>query len=155
MSRELGMFTVADSSEKLFVDKLNQIFYGAITVGASDIHFEDAENGIRIRYRCDGQLEEVDVLDHRLKMQIDQKIRLKASIPITERNLPQDGKIFFIYDGRRVDVRINICPTIYGQSIVCRLLDSDDSNRDINNIQMSSSVRETLLNILNSEHLLS
>lgn len=90
---------------------------------ASDIHVEPLSNRLRIRYRIDGVCQEVDVLPKHLQDSIISRIKILASIDISEKRRPQDGRISLEHAGKELDIRVSCLPSIYGESIVMRLLE--------------------------------
>ncbi len=90
---------------------------------ASDIHVEPLSNRLRIRYRIDGVCQEVDVLPKHLQDSIISRIKILANIDISEKRRPQDGRISLEHAGKELDIRVSCLPSIYGESIVMRLLE--------------------------------
>ncbi len=102
---------------------VNQIIDQAIEQGATDIHIEPDETFFRVRYRIDGMLREVMSRPLELHAPTTSRIKIMASMDISERRLPQDGRIQIRDQKRDVDLRISSAPTIFGEKIVCRILD--------------------------------
>jgi general secretion pathway protein E len=102
---------------------VNLLIDEAVAAEASDIHVEPFEDTLRIRYRIDGLLYDQEAPPRRLQPALTSRIKLMAEMNIAERRLPQDGRIRVTARGRRVDIRVSTIPTIYGESIVMRLLD--------------------------------
>ncbi len=102
---------------------VNLLMENAVTSGASDIHIEPFEDNLRVRYRIDGVLFDVETPPKRLKAAITSRIKIMAELNIAERRLPQDGRIRMNLQGRRLDVRVSTIPTIHGESVVMRILD--------------------------------
>ena len=111
-----------------FVDQLLQ---NAIQHHASDIHIEPNATHCRIRFRQDGLLYEAANIPLYLAIRITTRLKIIANLNIAERRLPQDGRIQ-LRQSSRIDIRINTCPTIFGEKIVLRILDSNTVNFDIN-----------------------
>ena len=101
----------------------NLLIEGAVNAGASDIHIEPFEDSLRVRYRIDGILYDQESPPRRLQAALSSRVKLMAEMNIAERRLPQDGRIRVTLQDRRVDVRVSTVPTVYGESIVMRLLD--------------------------------
>ena len=100
-----------------------EIFDDAVARGASDIHFEAQENELRIRFRLNGTLQ-IQPADHSLSVvSILARVKVMATMNVSERRLPQDGRITANIAGRKVDFRVSTMPTSFGESIVCRVLD--------------------------------
>jgi general secretion pathway protein E len=102
---------------------VNLLIEEAVSSEASDIHIEPSEDNLRVRYRIDGILHDLEAPPRRLQAAVTSRIKLMAELNIAERRLPQDGRIRMSLNGRRVDIRVSSIPTIHGESIVMRLLD--------------------------------
>src|SRR5438552_6969248 len=102
---------------------VNLLIEEAVTAEASDIHIEPSEDSLRVRYRIDGILYDLEAPPRRLQAAVTSRIKLMAELNIAERRLPQDGRIRMTLNTRRVDIRVSSIPTIHGDSIVTRLLD--------------------------------
>jgi type IV pilus assembly protein PilB len=106
----------------------------ALSLGSSDIHFEVQEKGSRIRYRVDGNLVDRYTIPSKDYPAIVNAVKIKSNLDIAEKRLPQDGRIFFNRDGRKLDIRVSIIPTIHGEKVVFRLLNKDTSHIDLDKI---------------------
>jgi general secretion pathway protein E len=102
---------------------VNLLIENAVNAAASDIHIEPFEDNLRVRYRIDGVLFDAETPPNRLRAAITSRIKIMAELNIAERRLPQDGRIRMTLGGRRLDLRVSTVPTIYGESVVMRLLD--------------------------------
>jgi general secretion pathway protein E len=111
------------ASEAPVIRLVNTIVGRVIDVRASDIHLEPFENGLHVRYRVDGVLQEADLLPVKQGAAVVSRIKLLAHIDIAERRLPQDGRIRTRVKGRELDLRISTVPTVHGESVVMRVLD--------------------------------
>lgn len=109
--------------DKPLVKLVDSIVGDAIRMGASDIHFEMYEKRIRVRYRIDGELQEMAPLPFKYRAAIVSRIKIMADLDISERRLPQDGRIKVKITGRTVDLRVSSLPTIFGEKVVMRILD--------------------------------
>jgi type IV pilus assembly protein PilB len=109
--------------DKPLVKLVDSIIGDAIRMGASDIHFEMYEKRIRVRYRIDGELREMAPLPYKYRAAIVSRIKIMADLDISERRLPQDGRIKIKITGRTVDLRVSCLPTIFGEKVVMRILD--------------------------------
>ncbi len=110
--------------EPIVIKLVNLIIMKAIKEGASDIHIEPEEMDLKIRIRVDGILREIDSPPKHLQSAIISRIKIMANLDIAERRLPQDGRFSIKMEGKEVDVRTSCLPTIYGENVVLRLLDS-------------------------------
>jgi type IV pilus assembly protein PilB len=108
-------------------DLVNAMLQEGMALQASDIHLESGEKAVRIRFRVDGMLQDGKDLPKEIDIALVARIKLLAKLDITETRLPQDGHIRFAYAGHNVDVRVSTLPTVHGEKIVMRLLDSSKS----------------------------
>jgi type IV pilus assembly protein PilB len=114
----------ADVDDAPVVRFVNKVMLDAIKRGASDIHFEPYEKHFRIRLRQDGVLTELARPPVALSMKIAARLKVMARLDIAERRIPQDGRIKMrLSKNRAIDFRVNTCPTLFGEKVVCRLLD--------------------------------
>ena len=111
------------ASEAPVIRLVNAMIASAVEKRASDIHIEPFEKEFRIRYRVDGVLSQQDSPPREMKAAIISRVKLMAKLNIAERRLPQDGRIKIKTVGREVDLRVSTLPTLYGESVVMRLLD--------------------------------
>ncbi len=109
--------------EELVIQMVNLIINQAIQDRASDIHIEPFERDLRVRYRVDGVLHEVNPPPKRLHAAIISRIKILSDMNIAERRLPQDGRMRIRAAGRQIDLRVSTVPTLYGESAVLRILD--------------------------------
>lgn len=104
---------------------VHKLITEAVKRRASDIHLEPLEKRFRIRYRIDGVLIEVENPPKRLQPSIISRLKLMANISIAEKRVPQDGRIQIVYNKKEIDLRVSSLPTVYGESIVMRILDKE------------------------------
>ncbi|MEZ5358746.1 MAG: type IV-A pilus assembly ATPase PilB [Candidatus Zixiibacteriota bacterium] len=109
--------------DKPLVRLVDSIIKEAVRTGASDIHIEMYEKRIRVRYRVDGNLKEMNPLPFKYRAAIISRIKIMSDLDISERRLPQDGRIKIKLDNRTVDLRVSVLPTIFGEKVVMRILD--------------------------------
>ncbi len=103
---------------------VNYIIYNAVKEGASDIHIEPADRCMRVRYRIDGRLyKSLEVPLHLLNA-VTSRIKIMAALDISERRLPQDGRMHVLLEGRKIDLRVSTFPTTRGEKTVIRVLDT-------------------------------
>ena len=117
---------------------INMVFLLAIRDHASDIHFEPFEDEYKMRYRCDGVLYEMVPPPRHLAMAIASRIKVMSNLDIAERRLPQDGRIELNVGGNQVDLRVSILPTMFGESVVIRVLDRTVVSLDLNKVGMEA-----------------
>ena len=118
---------------------LNMVLLLAIKDKASDIHFEPFEDEFKIRVKADGMLYEMVPPPRHLANAIVSRIKIMAELDIAERRLPQDGRIELNVGGRRVDLRVSVLPTLFGESVVMRVLDKTVVQLDLTKIGMDAS----------------
>lgn len=109
--------------DKPLVKLVDGIITDAIRKNASDIHIETYEKRIRVRYRIDGLLQEMAPLPFKYRAAIVSRIKIMADLDISERRLPQDGRIKVKIGDRAIDIRLSVLPTIFGEKVVMRILD--------------------------------
>ena len=109
--------------DKPLVKLVDGIIADAIRKGASDIHFESYEKRVRVRYRIDGALQEMAPIPFKYRAAMISRIKIMADLDISERRLPQDGRIKVKLGERTIDLRVSVLPTIFGEKIVMRILD--------------------------------
>ncbi len=115
------------AQEKGIIQLVNLLMGNAVNDRASDIHVEPGEYNVRVRYRIDGLLYEKETLPVRMYSAVISRIKLLSQMNIAERRLPQDGRIKVTFSGKTIDIRVSTIPTIFGESVVMRLLDKETS----------------------------
>jgi general secretion pathway protein E len=113
--------------EAPIVKLVNVLLTRAVEDRASDIHIEAFENKVKVRYRIDGVLLEAESLPKRLQQAVVSRVKIMSKLNIAERRLPQDGRIRLRVAGKEVDLRVSTLPTLYGESVVMRILDRESS----------------------------
>ncbi|MGD0653986.1 MAG: ATPase, T2SS/T4P/T4SS family [Thermoguttaceae bacterium] len=103
---------------------VNYIIFNAVKEGASDIHIEPAEHCMRVRYRIDGKLHKSLEVPLHLLNSVTSRIKIMASMDISERRLPQDGRVHVLLDGRKIDLRVSTFPATRGEKTAIRVLDT-------------------------------
>ncbi|MEM6330425.1 MAG: ATPase, T2SS/T4P/T4SS family [Planctomycetota bacterium] len=116
---------------------LNMVLLMAIKDHASDLHFEPFEDEFRIRIKADGVLYEMVPPPRHLAFAITTRIKVMANLDIAERRLPQDGRIELTVGGHPVDLRVSVLPTMFGESVVMRVLDRSVVSLDLGNVGMN------------------
>ena len=117
-----------DEESAPIIRYVHMIITEAIKRRGSDIHMEPLEKRFRVRYRIDGRLQEVENPPKRLQPAIISRIKLMANVSIAEKRVPQDGRIQMKASGKEIDLRVSVLPTVYGESIVMRILDKEGLN---------------------------
>jgi type IV pilus assembly protein PilB len=123
--------------DKPLVKLVDSIIADAIRRGCSDIHIETYEKRIRVRYRLDGDLHEMSPLPFKYRAAIVSRVKIMADLDISERRLPQDGRIKVKFGDRAVDLRVSVLPTIFGEKVVMRILDPRSVNVDLTKLGFS------------------
>ncbi|MCA9268683.1 MAG: Flp pilus assembly complex ATPase component TadA, partial [Planctomycetales bacterium] len=119
---------------------VNYVVYNAVKEGASDIHIEAAERCVRVRYRIDGKLyKSLEVPQHLLGA-INSRIKIMAGLDISERRLPQDGRVPVMLDGRKIDLRVSTFPGNRGEKTVIRVLDTRKVSLNLNDLGFAEDI---------------
>ncbi len=122
------------ASEAPVIRLVNMIIARALESRASDIHIEPFEKELRVRYRIDGILHNVEAPPRQLQAALTSRVKLMAKLDIAERRLPQDGRIKLRMLGREIDLRVSTLPTLYGESVVLRILDRSSIVLDLESL---------------------
>ena len=141
-----GLETVAN--ETPIVRFVNLVLFQAIQDRASDIHFEPFEDEFKIRYRVDGALYEMSPPPKHLALPVISRLKVMANLNISERRLPQDGRISMNLGGKQIDLRISTLPTQFGESVVLRVLDRSAVNLDLEALGLPKSVQDYVLDAI-------
>ncbi len=104
---------------------VNQIVAQAVEQGASDIHLEPLGSELRVRFRIDGVLVETAQVQRRMVLGVISRVKIMSDLDISERRIPQDGRVGLTIDGHHVDLRVVTLPSVHGESVVMRILDKD------------------------------
>jgi type IV pilus assembly protein PilB len=128
---------------------VNYVIFNAVKEGASDIHIEPAERCMRVRYRVDGRLQKALEVPQHLLNAVTSRIKIMASMDISERRLPQDGRVNVMLEGRRIDLRVSTFPTTHGEKTVIRVLDTRSISLNLEDLGFAEDILGTFLqNIL-------
>lgn len=132
---------------------LHKMLTDAASMGASDLHFEPFEHFCRIRFRIDGALREIAQPPLSLKDKLSTRIKILARLDIAEKRVPQDGKLrLTLGGGRTVDFRVSTLPTLFGEKIVMRLLDSGQAGMRIDQLGYEPRQQQALLRAIRQPH---
>lgn len=129
---------VHQANEAPVVKLVNLLLVEALEARASDVHLEAYVNGLRVRYRVDGVLQEAPSPPANLSAAVISRLKIMAELDIAERRLPQDGRIRLKLHDRPVDVRVSTVPTLHGESVVLRLLDKERGRISLDELGMSA-----------------
>jgi general secretion pathway protein E len=130
------------ASEAPVIRLVNQLIARAVETHASDVHLEPFPDRLRIRYRYDGVLHEVDPPPARLQAAVISRIKIMARLDIAERRLPQDGRIKLTVRGHEIDFRVSSIPSLHGEKVVLRILDRTAVEFDYAKLGLPSDIRE-------------
>ncbi|TWU56824.1 Type II secretion system protein E [Rubripirellula tenax] len=128
------------------------ILSGAVTAGASDVHLEPYKPEMRVRYRVDGELQQVMTIPNHIEDSVISRIKVMADMDTTENRRPQDGHLNVYENGKRVGFRVSGIPTVDGQKLVLRLLDEGGKTFQLESIGMMPRDHEMLRQILDKPH---
>ena len=138
-----------DFTKMPVVNVVNMIIINAVNLGASDIHFDPTDEGINVRFRIDGQLNNYYFLPKEIKQNVTTRIKIMAGMNITETRLPQDGAIKDKLNGKDLDLRVSSLPTKKGEKIVIRIMDYSMSLKGIEYLYFSETNYNKILKMLN------
>ena len=138
-----------DFTKMPVVNAINTILLNGVALGASDIHFDPTDDGIVVRYRIDGVLNNFYFLPMKIKQNITTRIKIMAGMNITETRLPQDGAIKDKMNGKDLDMRVSSLPTKRGEKIVIRIMDYSMSLKGIEYLCFSETNYNKVLKMLN------
>ncbi len=140
------------AEQPTLINLVNLILLEAIRARASDVHIEPFETELKIKYRIDGILHEQSPPPKHLQPAIISRIKIMAGMNIAERFVPQDGHITLRFEGRKVDLRVSTVPTLYGESVVLRILDKSTLPLDLTELGMRDTDVATMDRLLESPH---
>ncbi len=124
----------------------------AISRRASDVHVEAFEQSVQIRYRIDGRCYQVAQPPKTLAMALASRIKVLANLDVAESRLPQDGRILMTAGERQIDLRVSTLPTLYGESIVLRVLDKAALNKTLGDLGMEMAMQQTIEQLIQQPH---
>jgi type IV pilus assembly protein PilB len=134
------------------VKLVNQIVAQAVELGASDVHLAPDGHEVRVRVRVDGILQDITTVPRRMAAGVVSRVKIMAELDISERRLPQDGRVGLTVDGRHVDLRVVTLPSVHGESIVMRILDKDSVVMKLEKLGMAEEERERFEKAFNETH---
>ena len=140
------------ASEAPVVRLVNFLINRAVEVRASDIHIEPFRDSLKVRYRVDGVLQEVESPPARSTAAVISRVKIMAKLNIAERRRPQDGRIQLRVHGREIDLRVSTVPTLYGESVVLRILDKGQSSLDLVGLGFDQDLHKKFLSMISLPH---
>ena len=149
-SASIDLTTLADAmSDNKVVELLNHLLMTAIADKASDIHLEPFESEFKVRYRIDGVLYEMLPVPKALAMPLVSRVKVLAKLNISERRLPQDGRVEMTLPSGPVDLRVAVLPTMFGESVVLRVLDRSNVQLSLDRIGLRDDDLEVVRTMIN------
>jgi type IV pilus assembly protein PilB len=121
---------------------VNQIIAQAVEQGASDIHLEPNGSELRVRFRIDGVLVETAQVQRRMVLGVISRVKIMSDLDISERRVPQDGRVGLTIDGHHIDLRVVTLPSVHGESVVMRILDKDSVVMSLEKLGMAPAEKE-------------
>ena len=140
------------ASEAPVIRLVNLLIQRAVEARASDIHIEPFENRLKVRYRIDGVLHEVEAPPASSTAAVISRIKIMARMNIAERRLPQDGRIMLRVQGKELDLRVSCIPTSFGESVVMRILDRGSVVLDFDSLGFDDNTLPAFLRVLEQPH---
>ncbi|MGE3107595.1 MAG: GspE/PulE family protein [Phycisphaerales bacterium] len=140
------------AEQPTLINLVNLIILEAVKGRASDIHIEPFERKLAVKYRVDGVLREQTSPPKHLQPAITSRVKIMAGMNIAERYVPQDGHITLRFEGRKVDIRVSTVPTIYGESVVMRILDKEAITLDLKTLGMRDEDRREMDRLIDLPH---
>ena len=140
------------ASEAPVIRLVNLILQRAVEARASDIHIEPFENRLKVRYRIDGVLQEVESPPASSTAAVISRVKIMARLNIAERRLPQDGRIMHRVQGKELDLRVSTIPTSHGESVVMRILDRESIVLDFDSLGFDESLKQRFVKNLEMPH---
>ena len=131
---------------------VNLLILEALRARASDIHLEADSDGLQVRYRIDGVLQEISHPPRQYQAAVLSRVKIMAGLNIAERRLSQDGRIRLKLSDREIDLRVSITPTLHGEGVVLRILDRGTGIRDLKDLGMPSSVLDGFERLVRQPH---
>jgi type IV pilus assembly protein PilB len=140
------------SDDAPVIKLVNQIVAQAVEQGASDVHLSPDGKETRVRFRVDGVLHDVTTVPRRMGPGVVSRVKIMAELDISERRVPQDGRVGLTVDGRHVDLRVVTLPSVHGESIVMRILDKDSVVMKLEKLGMGDADRESFEYAIHQTH---
>jgi type II secretory ATPase GspE/PulE/Tfp pilus assembly ATPase PilB-like protein len=140
------------AEQPTLINLVNLLLLEAIQSRTSDVHIEPFESQLRVKYRIDGVLVTQPSPPKHLQAALIGRVKIMANMNIAERYVPQDGHITLRFEGRKVDIRVSTVPTLYGESVVMRLLDKSSLPLDLVSLGMNERHRETMDRLIAKPH---
>ncbi len=140
------------AEQPTLINLVNLLLLEAIQSRTSDVHIEPFEDELKVKYRIDGELIEQAPPPKHLQPALIGRIKIMSGMNIAERYVPQDGHITLRFEGRKVDIRVSTVPTLYGESVVMRILDKSALPLDLSVLGMDKELRDKVDRLINKPH---
>ena len=140
------------ASEAPIIKMVNLFLQKAIEMKASDIHIEPFERSLKVRLRVDGVLQDIEAPPVSSTAAVLSRIKIMSKLNIAERRLPQDGRIKLQMLGKELDLRVSTIPTMYGESVVMRLLDKENTVLDFTSLGLNGASAKKFIDVLDQPH---
>ncbi len=140
------------ASEAPIIRLVNRLILNAVELRASDIHFEPFEDEFQVRYRIDGILHEAESPPKRLQAAVISRVKIMSKLDIAERRLPQDGRIKLKIAEKEIDFRVSTIPTLFGESLVMRILDRETLVLDLRKIGFPENLLEKYTDLISQPY---
>jgi type II secretory ATPase GspE/PulE/Tfp pilus assembly ATPase PilB-like protein len=140
------------AEQPTLINLVNLLLLEAIQSRTSDVHIEPFENELKVKYRIDGELVEQPPPPKHLQPALIGRIKIMSGMNIAERYVPQDGHITLRFEGRKVDIRVSTVPTLYGESVVMRILDKSSLPLDLASLGMGETQRDDMDRLIAKPH---
>lgn len=149
-----GVLEMGEDAGKIapLIRLVDQIIAKAVRLGATDVHIGPEEALVRVRYRIDGILHQEAILPKALQAAVEARCKIMAGLDVTERRLPQDGRISFHLGRRKVDLRVSTLPTQFGESVVMRILDKQSGVLSLDGLGMAERDCQIMLQAIAKPH---
>ncbi|MCX8082075.1 MAG: GspE/PulE family protein [bacterium] len=150
---DIESMNLLDLANKAPIIRLvNQILYKAISMRASDVHIQIGESVLKVRYRIDGILHDIFILPRKFHPAIVTRIKIISNLDIAEKRIPQDGRTSIKVDSKKIDIRVSIIPTFFGESVVLRLLDRSTFLFTLNELGFSEDTYKKFNELIHLDH---
>ncbi len=136
------------ANEAPVVRLVNVLLADALRLGVSDVHLESVPDGLRVRYRIDGVLQDISRVSEAHRPAVVSRVKIMSGLDIAERRIPQDGRTRLVIGDREVDVRVSALPALHGESIVLRILDHGTGARGLAELGMPGELRSQFEKVL-------
>jgi type IV pilus assembly protein PilB len=140
------------SDDAPIIKLVNQIVAQAVEQHASDVHLSPDGSEVRVRFRVDGVLQDITTVPRRMAAGVVSRVKIMSELDISERRLPQDGRVGLTVDGRHIDLRVVTLPSVHGESIVMRILDKDSVVMKLDRLGMEDAERERFEEAFHQAH---